>query len=105
MIDPDPQMDKAKSIYQRLTKIRPDDYLVWNNLACMRDITPAQSLEYSQKAVDLMRRSGKPEPYVLDTWGWNLVQANRLDEGINALNDAWAIEQFPILPIISAWQT
>jgi len=97
MVDPDPDMKKAKAIYERLTTLRPDDYLVWNNLACMRDITPAQSLEYSQRAVDLMRRTGKPEPYVLDTHGWNLVQANRLDEGINALTDAWAIEQFPDL--------
>jgi tetratricopeptide (TPR) repeat protein len=97
MIDPDPDTEKAKAIYQRLAKIRPDDFTVWNNLACMRDISPQQSLEYSQKAVDLMRKTGRPEPYVLDTHGWNLVQASRIDEGIAALNDAWAIEQFPDL--------
>ena len=44
-----------------------------------------------------MRRSGRQEPYVLDTHGWNLVQANRVDEGIANLNDAWGIEQFPDL--------
>ena len=91
------RLAKAKEIYQRLTKLRPDDFTVWNNLACLKDISPEQSLEYSQKAVELMRRTGRQEPYVLDTHGWNLVQANRIDEGIANLNDAWSIEQFPDL--------
>src|SRR5262249_28457150 len=71
MIDPDPDSKRARSIYDQLAKIRPDDYTVWNNLACLPDMTPQQSLEYSQKAWELMMRTGRPEPYVLDTYGWN----------------------------------
>jgi hypothetical protein len=70
---------------------------VLNNLAANTDNTPQQSLDYSAKAVEAMQKAGVVHPYILDTHGWNLVQAGRVDEGVTVLRQAWEIQPFPEL--------
>jgi tetratricopeptide (TPR) repeat protein len=93
--DPDANMARAKDAYGQLTQLMPDDYIAWNNLACIKGLPPEESLRYSQMAYDKMQKANINEPYVLDTHGWNLVQVGRTDEGLSVLLSAWATKQFP----------
>jgi tetratricopeptide (TPR) repeat protein len=49
---------------------------------------PEDALQYSQKAYDLMTRSGGAEAAILDTHGSILVQVGRVEEGIGILQTA-----------------
>jgi Tfp pilus assembly protein PilF len=95
--DPGADMSKAKDAYLQLVQLKPDDYVAWNNLACIKGLSPEESLKYSQNAYDKMQKANVNEPYVLDTHGWNLVQAGRNDEGLGVLMTAWGNKQFPEL--------
>jgi tetratricopeptide (TPR) repeat protein len=95
MQTPDPNFDKARDLYLQLLRLRPDDYRIYNNLACNPQVSAADSLDYSHKAFDLMQKTGNYDPLVADTFGWNEVQndPNGLDNGLQVLLDAWKSEQ------------
>jgi tetratricopeptide (TPR) repeat protein len=94
------QFDKAVELYKQLAESHPDDPSVLNNLAAVMTMPnspsrPEDALPYSQKAYDLMRRSGNAAPEVLDTHGWILVMIGRVDDGILLLQEALDRKQFP----------
>lgn len=95
LVAPGPQQnyDRAAELYRKLVKLTPDDLATLNNLAFIvaEKVTspnPAEALQYSERAVDIVRRSGIVEPLVYDTHGWNLVLNNRIPEGIDLLTQA-----------------
>ena len=85
---------KAQEAYLKLTKLRPDDFAVWNNLACLESLSPQDALSYAQKAKDLMEKSGRVEPLVLDTYGASLLRAGKVDDAITYLNRAYQALKF-----------
>jgi tetratricopeptide (TPR) repeat protein len=85
-----PDHARAKELFLQLLQLRPDDFRVYNNLACNTAVSAEDVLKYSQKAYELMQQNQSFEPLVADTYGWALVESgNRVDEGINVLLDAW----------------
>ncbi|MFN4243290.1 MAG: tetratricopeptide repeat protein [Tepidisphaerales bacterium] len=95
LVSPGPQQnyDRAADLYRRLARMVPEDIPVLNNLAFVltEKVTspnPAEALQYSTRAVEILRRQGQVEPLVFDTHGWVLVQNNRVAEGINFLTEA-----------------
>jgi hypothetical protein len=92
MQTPDPDNARAKDIFLQLLRLTPDDYKVYNNLACNPAATAQESLEYGKKAYDLMLQNRVYEPLVADTYGWSMVQSGNerdLDAGLNVLLEAW----------------
>ena len=95
-----PMTDKAMDVFQQILKRRPDDYMSMNNIACMyadnaQPSQPEKALEYSQKAYDLVLKSGKVEPLIYDTQGWALILNHRDDEGIDILQKVAETADFP----------
>jgi len=85
-----PDHARAKELFLQLLQLRPDDFRIYNNLACNTAVSAEDVLKYSQKAYQLMQQNQSFEPLVADTYGWALVESgNRVDEGINVLLDAW----------------
>jgi predicted Zn-dependent protease len=90
---PKPMADKALDAFQRSLKESPDDPAILNNIASLltdfvEPARPQEALKYSQHAYDLMMKSGRIEPLVLDTQGRVLTMVNRVEEGIVLLQDA-----------------
>lgn len=90
---------KAEQVYQRLLalsdqdKTRDPDTVSLNNLACiwtdyMDPPDPAKALSYSQRAMDVMQGRGLPDPNIMDTHGWVLVNNGKIDEGITYIQAA-----------------
>ncbi len=95
-----PQVDKAVGIYQQILQRHPTDVLSMNNLACLLADTakpsqPQKALEYSQKAYDLVLKSGQVQPLIYDTQGWVLILTGRLDDGIEILQKVSDAADFP----------
>ena len=83
----DGEFDKAWSAYERLTKLTPEDGLVFNNFAVMlADLDNERALEMARRA----HRLAPDHPAVLDTLGWALIQLGELEEGLSHLRDAVA---------------
>ena len=68
MQTPNPNFEHARDVYLQLLKLTPDDYTVYNNLACNRAVTAQQALEYGQKAYQLMHDQHTFEPLVAGAW-------------------------------------
>lgn len=90
---PNPMPEKALEAFKRSLKEYPDDTAVLNNIASLLTDyldppKPQEALQYSQHAYDLMMKSGRVEPLVLDTHGRVLTMVNRAAEGIVLLQDA-----------------
>lgn len=86
------QAEKAIAIYAKVLQRHPDDMMALNNLACLyvdnlKPANPQRALEYSQRAYDLMQKSGLAEPMLMDTHGWVLTLAGRVPEGIELLQE------------------
>jgi tetratricopeptide (TPR) repeat protein len=89
---PDPDQNKSRELYLQLLKLRPNDYKIYNNLACNKSVSSADALEYGRKAYELMQEAHTFEPLVADTYGWGLVQSGddrNLDMGLNVLLEAY----------------
>ncbi len=87
MASPKPQVAKAEKIYTKLLDRFPDDVASLNNLACLLaeygdPPQPQKALQYSQRAYDIMQKSGVIQPYIMDTHGWVLTLNGRTQEGI-----------------------
>ena len=92
MQTPDPDLARARDIDLQLLKLTPDDYRIYNNLACNTAVDSKDSLDYSRKAFSLMQQQHTFEPLVADTYGWALIQSGderNLDTGLNVLLEAW----------------
>lgn len=90
---PKPMPEKALSAFKLSLKEFPDDTAVLNNVASLLTdyvdpARPQEALQYSQHAYDLMTKSGRIEPLVLDTQGRVLTMVNRVPEGIVLLQEA-----------------
>ncbi len=67
--DADPNNEsRAREIYLQLLKVTPNDYTIYNNLACNRSVPAPDALQYGKKAYDLMQQQHTFEPLVADTW-------------------------------------
>jgi tetratricopeptide (TPR) repeat protein len=87
--------DKAADAYEKVLALKPEDSVSLNNLACiyadfLDKPDPAKALAYSTKAVEVAQKSaaGALDPNVMDTHGWVLVCNDRLDEGLEYLQQA-----------------
>jgi tetratricopeptide (TPR) repeat protein len=85
--------EQARSMYEKLLAVQPNDTVALNNLACLYsdDLNPpdaAKALGFSTRAFELMQKSGQMDPNVLETQGWILVRNNRVDEGISNIQMA-----------------
>ncbi len=102
MTGPKPDYDKARDIYLKLLNEAPNSLEALNNLACLLagNITPPrpeQARVYSQRAYDLMRKSGNYDPLIADTHGWvlSLCTDDDLPEAIRILNEV--VDRRPFL--------
>jgi tetratricopeptide (TPR) repeat protein len=82
-----PDFEKAVEMCKLVLAAQPDNTEQLNNLACLlvdsvKPPRPAEALQYSQHAYDLMRQSGTIQPLVQDTQGWVLVNNGRVQDGL-----------------------
>ena len=94
------QPDKSTKYYEKLLKTSPDDMISLNNMACLLAETvqpprPQEGVQYAEHAYRITLANGRKDPVVMDTYGWLLVLAGRVDEGIEKLRDANDIRQMP----------
>ncbi len=92
------QIEKALSAYQKLVKLQPENPDALNQLAWLLavDMTPskpAEALQYSQRAYDVLFKLNRFSATVYDTHGWVLVLAGKPQEGIAILKKV--VEQAP----------
>ena len=81
------RVPEAVEAYARVTELRPDNYVAWNNLAWMyHEAGDSRALQYAVKARELAPK--KPE--VLDTYGWIELREGDPAKGLKALQDAVA---------------
>jgi tetratricopeptide (TPR) repeat protein len=83
--------DEARSAYQSVLQLQPNDPVTLNNLAYLlidqfKDAKAA--LPYARRAVDAASDETPEKAGVLDTLGWNLVLLEDYDQGIYHLNRA-----------------
>ena len=94
---------KACEIFDVLVKIEPENVMALNNLAyaLLLQGSPesiARATTIAQKANEISTKSGSPNAYVADTYGWALIQSGKVQEGIDVLREAGAIQQIPEVP-------
>jgi tetratricopeptide (TPR) repeat protein len=84
---------RALDVYEKLLVLNPEDTVALNNLACLwteyldkKD--PAKAVTYSTRALEVMQKNTVPDPNVLDTHGWALINANQVDSGIEFIQTA-----------------
>ncbi|HEY1683988.1 MAG TPA: tetratricopeptide repeat protein [Tepidisphaeraceae bacterium] len=87
MVSNPPDYEKAVAMSKLVLAMQPDNTEQLNNLACMlvdsvKPSRPADALQYSQRAYDLMKKSGRTDPLIQDTQGWVLVNNGRVQDGI-----------------------
>lgn len=95
-----PQVPKAYDTYKRALALSPDEPLALNNLAClladnMVPPRPQEGLEYSRKAVELMRQQGVMKPELQDTLAWLMILNGQTKEGVSQLLDLTARTPIP----------
>ncbi len=89
---------KAREMFEKLAEIVPDDVMTLNNVAyakLLEGTDNAGAAVIAEKAYALSRKSGTPNASVADTYGWALIQSGKVQEGIDALREAQAIQQLP----------
>lgn len=75
----------ARTAYEKLLKLEPDDALVWNNLAHVASVQNDKSaISFAEKAYALRPN----DPVVIDTIGWLLFRQGQADRGLAMLRDA-----------------
>jgi tetratricopeptide (TPR) repeat protein len=92
--------EKATQAYTRLLEVSDRDTTALNNLAYLLTESvspprPQEALKYSQRAYDLAMQQGMRDPLVLDTHGWILASAGKVDEGIDVLRRSIEIRATP----------
>ncbi|MBE8716026.1 hypothetical protein C4F51_02355 [Cellvibrio sp. KB43] len=78
-------LKEAEVWYQRSIEISADSVIAFNNLAWIyHEQKDKRALEYAKRAYDLAPQS----PVILDTYGWMLVNAGSVKEGVAYLEQA-----------------
>ena len=93
---------RAREAYEKLLTIHPDDVMTLNNLAYAMTLDGSKEAMdkatiVAKKAFDISMQSD-PNPYVMDTYGWTLVQAGGagdVEKGLEVLRQAQGIKQLP----------
>lgn len=81
------QIEAARSHYEMLAQLRPDDASVLNSLAVVYQKTgDARAVDYARKAYSLQSF----DPSIDDTLGWILVNEGKVNEGLEHLRQARA---------------
>lgn len=76
----------AAQYYESILDARPNDLTALNNAAqAYSNTDPKRSLELAQRAVKL----GPDNPYVLDTYGWALLQNGKLAAAVSNIEQAF----------------
>ena len=78
---------EARRLYEQLLRLRPDDALLYNNMAnLLMNVDNEHALQAAKRAHEL----APANPSILDTLGWILVQLGDLDQGLAYLREAVA---------------
>lgn len=75
----------ARTAYEKLLKVQPDDGLVWNNLA---QVAFAQNQMDASGFAERAYNLRPHDPVVIDTLGWLLFRQGQVDRGLALLRDA-----------------
>lgn len=76
---------RAAAEYERILAANPSSLVAWNNLAlAYQELGDERALEAAQKAISLAPNF----PLVQDTYGWVLIRAGQLEDGISMLDGA-----------------
>ena len=95
-----PQFEKAKSTYEQLLKMYPEDLFALNNLAnlLVDDALvpqPQEARKHSQKAYDIVKKAQPFPAAIFDTHGWVLVQCGETTEAIDILQKVVSQTRMP----------
>lgn len=95
-----PQPDNARTVFARLNEMEPNNMMTLNNLAYAMTLSgPGPSMQeavaIAKQANDLAQQTAQPNVYIMDTYGWTLVQAGRTDEGLGVLQQAQEVGEIP----------
>jgi putative PEP-CTERM system TPR-repeat lipoprotein len=75
----------ARTAYERILKLQPDDGMVWNNLALTASAQNDKAATgFAERAYALRPN----DPAVIDTLGWLLHRQGQVDRGLALLRDA-----------------
>ncbi len=86
---------QAVDMYTKVLKVRPDDPVALNNVAYILADTmnkPQEALGYIERAL----RQDSQEPNLLDTYGWILLKAGRVDLALEKLQQSVSIQPFAV---------
>jgi tetratricopeptide (TPR) repeat protein len=88
-----PQPENAKTVFARLNEMEPNNMMTLNNLAYAMTLTGSgasmqEAVDIAKQANDLAQATAQPNPFVMDTYGWTLVQAGKTDDGLAVLRQA-----------------
>lgn len=88
-----PQADNARTVFGRLNEIEPNNMMTLNNLAYAMTLSGTgpsmqEAVDIARKANELSLQTAQPNPFIMDTYGWTLVQAGKWDEGLTVLRQA-----------------
>lgn len=75
----------ARTAYEKLLKLQPDEALVWNNLA---HVASAQNDKSASSFAERAYALRPNDPIVIDTLGWLLFRQGQVDRGLALLRDA-----------------
>ncbi|PKO34257.1 MAG: PEP-CTERM system TPR-repeat protein PrsT [Betaproteobacteria bacterium HGW-Betaproteobacteria-7] len=75
----------ARTAYESLLKLQPDEALVWNNLA---HVASAQNDKSANSFAERAYALRPNDPVVIDTLGWLLFRQGQVDRGLALLRDA-----------------
>ena len=88
-----PNLGRAIKALREVVAHRPGDLSLLNNLADALatpgpDNDPKEALKFSQQAYDLVRNQDAPNPAIMDTHGWVLVQNGQVADGLDLIRQA-----------------
>jgi tetratricopeptide (TPR) repeat protein len=91
---------QAQAMFQKMNEIEPNNMMTLNNLAYAMSLqgsgaTIQDALAIAKTANELSNRNASPNAYIMDTYGWILVQANQADEGLQVLRQALEVQKLP----------
>lgn len=95
-----PDAARARDAFERLLKLDPENILTLNNLAYTLTLegsggTIEQARDAAKQAFDLSVRSGVEDAYIMDTYGWTLIQAGDVGTGLDILRRAQSVKRLP----------
>lgn len=95
-----PEPAKAVEMFRKWVELRPDSIMANNNLSYALTLpdgggTVEEAIVYSERAYKEMQKQGAMDAYIMDTHGWNLINGNQVEDGIDVLQNALVIKKLP----------